>query len=380
MALFFVNNFEKGQVSAFNRSVDLMWIYVQLYKQGMRLSDLYINNNVAYIKMENGFKKNQTNQYAIFDKEISGENQMLLFPLSGLGDYFIFHSLICEFVKKSKREVVIPIIGGIPSMNLNFYYPSLKKIYFDNDMTFLFFRKLKFRNAILMSDMFSDYFNRFNTKEHIFDIAKKILKTDVEPYKYRKEIISIFRKQTIAKKDEIDRVGGRIGVQLTASLINDKLNVVAYERSMSEEFIRKLDKLCYEKNYQLVSLSPLPYDGLFMDKLSSLSTEDYIYAVSKMSLVIGIDSSAGHIASFFNIPNLTIWKKHAFQPNATYRRSYRPLSNNISIYSDEIKFDKLVTPEAVVRVLDRYMRGCFDLRESLYNTLYNTVYIESRRE
>lgn len=53
-------------------------------------------------------------------------------------------------------------------------------------------------------------------------------------------------------------------------------------------------------------------------------------------MLIGIDSSGGHIASFYNIPSITIWGKQTPEcfPETLKKVSFRPLKKNISIWSE----------------------------------------------
>ena len=96
-----------------------------------------------------------------------------------------------------------------------------------------------------------------------------------------------------------------------------------------------------------------------------------------MKLVVGMDSSGGHIASFSDVPSITIWQRHAFTPDSTYKRSYRPLRKNISLYSDEITA-QCITPRLVFDVMQSFLRGEIDVTKSQYNSAQNVLYIQEK--
>ncbi|MEF2796405.1 MAG: glycosyltransferase family 9 protein [Ruminococcus sp.] len=85
--------------------------------------------------------------------------------------------------------------------------------------------------------------------------------------------------------------------------------------------------------------------------MKNVSVLGFIYAISKLKLLVGIDSSGGHIAACYKVPSITVWGKQTpeyfynigiKQENLKHNKiSYRPLRKNISIWSKDRCIEKV---------------------------------------
>lgn len=264
-------------------------------------------------------------------------------PFLGIGDFFIMYSIIYEYCLNKLHDVYFPIIDFVPIMNSKLYFPDFKKVYFDNEAIYNFCFSVKNEEILNIYSIFEEnnYFQ--NTNKHIVDVVKSILNTDKPKDIYKYNFIlseSIFSNINKREKDYIDHLiynNRFIGMQLFSGVYAEKKGCwkSVTNRNWSEKRIREFVNLCKKQNYQLICLSKLPYEIDNLLCMDEVSVEGYAYAISKLSLVVGIDSSAGHIASFFNIPSITVWGSHMPFGRGNKNVSFRPLRKNISIYSDD---------------------------------------------
>ena len=98
----------------------------------------------------------------------------------------------------------------------------------------------------------------------------------------------------------------------------------------------------------MLTLCNSPYNQVKDKRLRKLSLSGYAYAISKLKMVVGIDSSAGHIAAFYNIPSITLWGGQTPFEAWEAKISFRPLRNNTSIYSSN-KDINLISPKTVFK-------------------------------
>ena len=93
-------------------------------------------------------------------------------------------------------------------------------------------------------------------------------------------------------------------------------------------------------------------------KADFLSLFGMLYLLSQMDYFVGIDSCCGHAASFFRIPNITIWNR--YQTTTMFKKgdtplSLRPLWKNFSMEIDENT--KYVPPDIAFQVLCQIHNG-----------------------
>ena len=268
---------------------------------------------------------------------------------AGLGDFFMLHSLQHEYLLRKKQDyenIYVPVVKH-PYTNKN-----IKMIHGDN-----------VRNLVFDNHKMCGYFvNKFTHKivicrdtaltwkvRHICDIWVKGLGTPagIHPYEYDYVLKEkVMRDLAPEEKEMIDSMLGEkkyIGLQVFSGSFEVDLNVwrTREVRNWDGENAEKFLELCSENGMNVIVLTPHPYECLtkYMH-LPQVSVSGYIYAVSKLRLVVGIDSSAGHIASFYDIPSVTLWG--GTTPLSTEAEvgsevedniGFRALRNNISIVS-----------------------------------------------
>ena len=61
--------------------------------------------------------------------------------------------------------------------------------------------------------------------------------------------------------------------------------------------MREFVNLCDDSKIKLLTFSSHPYTDIQIERLTNVSVLGYIFAISKLKLLVGIDSSGGHITS-----------------------------------------------------------------------------------
>lgn len=89
-------------------------------------------------------------------------------------------------------------------------------------------------------------------------------------------------------------------------------------------------------------------------EFGKLTIFEYIYVISRFTMVVGIDSSAGHIASFWNIPTLTIWGEQTPLVCEGNEIGFRVLRNNYSIVPEDGNINS-IDPEAVYDTMNKML-------------------------
>ncbi len=123
--------------------------------------------------------------------------------------------------------------------------------------------------------------------------------------------------------------------------------------------------ICKQQGLDLLALNPNPYDiDLGILQLRQMSTAAYAYTISKLTLLVGIDSSAGHIASFYNIPSITIWGKQSPVDAFDKPISFRAMRKNFSLWSENMDIN-CITPELVIKKIQNYLNGMLKLSDHI---------------
>lgn len=115
--------------------------------------------------------------------------------------------------------------------------------------------------------------------------------------------------------------------------------------------MREFVNLCNDAQIKLLTFSNHPYTDIQVERLKNVSVLGFIYAISKLKLLVGIDSSGGHIAACYKVPSITVWGKQTpeyfynigiKQENLKHNKiSYIPLRKNISIWSKDRCIEKV---------------------------------------
>ena len=124
-----------------------------------------------------------------------------------------------------------------------------------------------------------------------------------------------------------------------------------------------------KRNIEVINITQSPVS--IIPTLKKLSLEGYVYAISKLSLLVGIDSSAGHVASFYNIPSITIFNSNPFY-SKDIKSNYRPLRNNISLYT---KNEEKVSFKDVFKLVESCAKNDFNFKNHMIDSKnkYNCI-------
>ncbi len=274
-------------------------------------------------------------------------NQKVLLLFGGIGDLFITFSIIQEYILKNfDKEIYVA--------NKSKYANDCNK---KLDFIIESFTIKKLKKLTLVN--FNDYFWKYYT-EVINDVASIFNKekdsSNHMAFLYSRfllnyEYIDFFKYNSIlnsyllnsVEQDELIYINGiissnmpNVGIQyFTGNKIDNDNWEIMLGRKWDTENVVNFFSLCKEKNINLISLNSDTFDSTLEKYCTQkLSIAGYALLISKMNLVIGVDSSAGHIASFYDIPSITLWGKGTpinFWSNNKYHLGYRPLRNNLSL-------------------------------------------------
>ena len=323
-----LTNSENAENYLFNKMIDLIKNNFKYYK-------ICICNNNAFLK----FIAND-----IYLSKSSDE--IFIAIVEGIGDAFMDFSLKHEFLireKKNKKNIYQVITKRNYKRNYRKIIMSniahdISVILFSNSSMIHHWIMLNEEEIITENESFYNIVHK-SAHMHLYDTRKisyKLTGNEYDnPYKYNnvlsERILNTVSENEIKIVDELLENKNFIGFQCFSGMYS--IDAVKWEsddwtRNWNEENAENFLKLCYENNLNIIVLTPNPYYSLKRYvHLPTLSISGYVYAISKLKFVVGIDSSAGHIAAFYNISSITIWGEST-PFNAL---GFRALRNNISI-------------------------------------------------
>jgi len=311
---------------------------------------IYYKNRIILNFINNKFDNN------FHQVDYFNENNVLSF-LGGIGDFFISFSYEYEFIKNrlnKNSRLYMPLVHQDR-------YKYLVELCYPNVFEYLVFNNKTYRNFWLkninnnwIGDLDSIFTEENN--DHILFSLKKIMNIkNIHPYKYNfilnKRIINNVRKEDKKYIDDLVSTNQNIiGLQFHTGFYDKSINKWKTDsiRSWDIENVKKFAELCSNNNIKVLILNPHDFGNIPGTlQLSQMSIEAYAYTISKLNIVVGIDSSAGHIASFYNLPSITIWGYHTplrMAQNTTV--GFRALRKNYSIIPkseniNDIKADKV---------------------------------------
>ncbi len=133
-----------------------------------------------------------------------------------------------------------------------------------------------------------------------------------------------------------------IGIQF----YTDDNKLCSYKREWNSENVKSILHLCNENQIGVINLAPYYDDSLVYDcDASHLKIPDIITIISRLDMVLGIDSCCGHFAGILEIPNLILWGK------ILDKKSQRPVSCNYSIVSKSGIVDHISPALVMERIL-----------------------------
>lgn len=289
--------------------------------------------------------------------------KLILALFGGIGDHFMLFSIIYEYINRSTKKglkVFLPIIDNDQKANFQFncFFPEQDRLFFDNGRMYISCLAIKnFSEVISLYDIYWERIRENKCKDrlqHFTDVIKEILGIEKEfnPYQHRDVMLKkINDSLSTEEKKSIDSYlsnNDYVGFQFFTGVIDDENGTWATEecRNWNEENTQAFISLCKNNNISLLSFNNHPYNLHSLESIRGLSICGYAYAISKLKLVVGIDSSAGHIASFFGVPSITIWGKQTPVDFFGSKVSFQAMRFNHSIYTENGDIN-LIKPEYV---------------------------------
>ena len=311
----------------------------------------------------------------VYNDIVMSNDSIVVSPLPGLGDYMMFFSMLYEFFQnklKEGKKVYIVTYQDRPSEIelLSCLFPDINILLFDNEYVFDYCMS-KTDTEGLLSMLFIHINNSrikaMQTGCHVTQNYASMLELDksFNPYKnsdiFKERILKFISKEEKLYIDNTVSYKKYIGIQFFTGIYDDKYDVWITDsaRVWKEKNVIDFIELCSKADINLLTVGYYPYEKLMCNRLEKLSTVAYIYAISKLNMVVGIDSSAGHIAALYGIPNITIWGRQTPFELVGNKCSFRTLTKNISIYAKTGCIDD-ISPQylydTVKAVLDRKIK------------------------
>ena len=308
----------------------------------------------------------QPYKFRVIEKgKVLFDDYEVISPLPGIGDYMMFFSIFCEYFKNENPEkLFIATYENRKNENqiLDVFFPEIRRMYFDNENLFNYY--MRFTNTKKLKSLFFTLINGLNHKKtdkgfHITDLFLGDFGLDrsFDKHKYNDIFIQrILGGLDRTEKCYIDELLGEkryVGLQFFTGTYDSDYDIWMTDpsRNWAEEHIKEFVDLCNKNGISIVMYGKSPYNNFECKVIEGLSTIGFIYSISKLSMTVGIDSSVGHIASMYDVPNITIWGRQTPYDLDGLPCSFRTLSRNVSIYSErknvnyispEYLFDKMI--------------------------------------
>ena len=292
---------------------------------------------------------------------------IILLPFAGLGDHFMQFSIIYQYIinqTKNGNTVLFARFGNdIPDKTdpIRQFHSYVNIAYFNSGRQYLDCMSLSDdKEFISLFDLFFQQTRPgmpYNDHGyHVTEVVKAILNVDrqLDPYLHNALIQREIEKALSAEEknyiDYIMKEREYVGFQYFTGNYDEKEDAWTTIgcKNWSEKNVSEFVDLCRREDIPLLTLCNSPYNQVKDKRLRKLSLSGYAYAISKLKMVVGIDSSAGHIAAFYNIPSITLWGGQTPFEAWEAKISFRPLRNNTSIYSSN-KDINLISPKTVFK-------------------------------
>lgn len=277
--------------------------------------------------------------------------------LYGVGDFFLLSSIYYELIRQHKEKGNTVYIEFFERKDeLHSRTKDMCELFFQSEASYICFQNKKLHTMLMenkenlifpLIDINDGIRVEHEHPDHIVNMVQEYLwqgKLHISPYKYEDTLKKILRESlSKEEKDLVDCYCKKnhklIGIQFYSGKYMEKQGIWQDETPKNWDIknVLKFCKLCKENNIELVNLSPNPYMDVIKDyviALPQMSLVGYIYLISKLYYLVGIDSSANHIAAFYNIPHLTLWwnqlvHRQAHDINTNW--CFRSLRNDYSL-------------------------------------------------
>ncbi len=332
-------------------------------------------------------------KYLYFEKEIIVNNRLFMkfsqkrsnkrkptdvvLLFGGIGDFFINYSVIYEYIKEKNKTVYVAnkdkynnFINStfLEMVQLCFKEVKILELRDYNDYFWLYFvYEIERINKIFDLDSQSCehmamYYKNYLLGDKKFDFYKhnSVLQAEInerlkkEERSYIKSLLSDFSKN--------------VGLQyFTGFLLDEESNYwdIRRDRKWNPQNVLGFVKVCRDHGINLIVLNSDSYDKSLAELgIRSISIPAYAYLISQLDFVVGVDSSAGHIASFFGVPSMTLWGSgSAVSFDGRTQLGYRVLRKNISIVPKTAISD--IDYQKVFSLLEKALLGIIEFKEDI---------------
>ncbi|MCK6259475.1 hypothetical protein LCY76_23160 [Fictibacillus sp. KIGAM418] len=244
----------------------------------------------------------------------------------GHGDVAAVYSQIKHFIQTHQKNYKIDLITrGGPLRLLNDLFPNCR-VYVHFDSFFIY-------EAITKCNIYENvYF--LNTRLdnpphlHLVDMVSRSLGLS-EPVSHQMEEIDL-PPLPEAIQLKVEKLK-----QHSKPLIGIQFHTQDPQRCWDQKNISDFIKECEQKSLIVINLTPQKGLPQSVVDLSSLSVSQLFALIKQLDILVGIDSVCGHIAGVVGTPSLTIWGGGTpLASGSNPYVSYRPASNNYSVYTD----------------------------------------------
>ena len=303
--------------------------------------------------IHNLFIDKNRNLYFIYGNKITGllsekkyKRALAIFWGDGIGDLFIVYNILLRKIKEAfyqKRPVYIFIYDRSKHSSITklikglFLYYPLKII----PVQSLFLADFLFEKLI-KTGLFHQCVNLISTTKnfrleqgiHLQDYYSRVL--DIEMKKYFHNWNHLFKRQLTANQVEkvyikLDGYKPNIGFQFWTGDFH-----LPPVKCWTPDEVELFCELCKDK-FNLINLSPYPTERYRLKHLvhaEELSVLEVLFLLSKVDMVVGIDSFSGHAAALLGKPSVTVWCNNALSESGSFEKSRlgaRPVRMNISV-------------------------------------------------
>lgn len=321
------------------------------------------------------FVENDAKSDVFSESDFDNKECLFIHYKGGIGDYVMNVSLLYDFILESgfpAEKTYLIMQEGISQFELaTCFFPDIHILRMPSYVMCFELMELSKRNSPDSNRLYTFKGNTFidltelSGTGHIYDLNRRRMFPDADIYPFTH--IEMMRQRIIeklppARKKQLDGMFDEnkkyIGYQFfTGELIHDKKYIGRVARCWNEDNAYEFYKLCMENDVNIVIFSPNCYRAMPSTiEFGELTIFEYIYVISRLTMVVGIDSSAGHIASFWNIPTLTIWGEQTPLVCEGNEIGFRVLRNNYSIVPENGDINS-VSPKIVYDTMDKLLTG-----------------------
>lgn len=406
---------DKMKVSAYEKYTNYIYFYMIPNMKDIIEPD-YIKH---YILQIGRIMIDNISKYCVFDKEIifdkiilfkfigsgfenkeSSSENIFLSVLNGIGDFFLTFSIINEYLAGLKSCKCVYLINARISETckymINLCYGD-KVIILNNDACNSYFLEYFRNEKLTLPNKINDMFALPPDKtDHMAVLFKQCLFGEKEIDFYQHNDIlkeKILENVSDEEKDYIDSLiknKNNIGLQYFTGWFNAETCEWHFfgDKKWDAENVKQFIIKCKENDMNIIVLNSESYDSSLQEFCTKkLSITGYALLISKMDLLVGVDSSGGHIASFYDIPSITLWGAGSplvlnysdYYGDRPMYMGYRALRKNYSIIAKD-KDMSAINYNTVFDFVEKFFSNELSFKDEIITYQdsaegYNMIYI-----